>query len=102
MLEEMLMRGEKNAISTPDLCERLGLDDTRALRLLVAKERAAGKVILSSCHGGYFLPIDRKEVERFVRTERKKAVSTLAALKSARRYLKETEAEAEGQCAMNI
>ena len=100
MLADMLLHGEKNAISTPELCRMLGLEDARALRLLVARERAAGEVILSSCHGGYFLPNDRKEVERFVQTEHKKAVSTLASLKSARRYLKETEAEAMGQCEM--
>lgn len=102
MLAELLLHGEQNAISTPDLCRILGLDDARSLRLLVARERAAGEVILSSCHGGYFLPDNRKEVERFVKTEHKKAVSTLAALKSARRYLKETEAETAGQCAMNL
>lgn len=102
MLEELLLHGEKNAITTPDLCRLLGLDDARELRLIVARERKAGAVILSSCRGGYFLPDNKREVERFIKTERKKAISILAALKSARRYLVEVEAETAGQCAMNL
>lgn len=102
MIAEMLKPGERNAMSTPDLCRALGIDNTRELRLMVAKERKAGAVILSSCHGGYYLPDSRSEVERFVRTERKKAISTLAALKSAKRFLKETEPGAVGQCALDL
>lgn len=102
MIEELLKHGEKNAISTPELCRILGIKDTRSLRHLVERERKAGSVILSSCRGGYFLPEDRREIERFIRTEQKKAISTLSSLKSARRYLREIEAECGGQFAMNL
>lgn len=93
MIKELLKPGKENAVTTEALLAMSGIDSARELRLIVARERKAGAVILSSCSGGYYLPGNLAEVEEFIRTEDKKARSIMLALKSARRYLKQTQTE---------
>lgn len=101
MIAELLSYGEKSAISTPDLCRALGIDDTRLLRQIIARERKAGAVILSSC-AGYFLPETVEEVRRFVAHEDKRARSIMTAIKPARDILKQFEGLQAGQIAIDL
>ena len=96
MICELLAIGKENAITSRDLCRTLQLKDVRELRLMVERERRAGAVILSS-EKGYFLPGNKYEVERFIRTTSKKARSTMYCMKSAKKYLKDLEAVDNGQ-----
>ena len=95
MIEELLKPGKENAISTEALLAMIGATNARELRLIVARERKAGAVILFSCSGGYYLPGSPAEVAEFIRTEDKKARSIMRALKSARRYMKQTQTEGQ-------
>ncbi|MDY4404213.1 hypothetical protein [Blautia sp.] len=91
MVEEILKTGRKNSLSPEYLAARLNLGTVRALQKQVEKERREGAVILSSSAppGGYYLPGNRYEVEKFIRTLENRADGTLEALNSARRYLQE-------------
>lgn len=64
-VEEVLHKGQENAISAQDLCKCLGFNNVRELQHEIARERKAGAVILSTCQegGGYFLPGSDQEVK---------------------------------------
>lgn len=90
MICDFLTEGKSNAISSQRLADLTGCKSVRDLQQIIAEERAAGAVILSTCEngGGYFLPENVGEVREFVRTLERRGKNTLAALKSAKDYLK--------------
>ena len=90
MISDFLAEGKENAISSQLLADLAGCKSVRELQAVIAQERAAGEVILSTCEngGGYFLPENEGEVREFIRTLESRGKNTLAALKSAREYLK--------------
>lgn len=89
-----LKRGEKNAISSRKLAVLSGFRSERDLQSEIARERAAGALILSACRngGGYFLPGEgeegRQEIAAFVATLSARALNTLRAIKPARSVLR--------------
>lgn len=87
-----LPRGAENAVSSRKLMLMLGIRDIRTLRACVAKNRAAGALILSNTSGGYYLPDagekGRREMERFVATVRSKALTHLCAARPVRAALR--------------
>lgn len=93
MIEEFLLEGKKNAVPSQRLADLAGCKSVRELQQVIAEERAAGAVILSTCQdgGGYFLPNDILEVKEFIRTLESRGRNTLLALKSAREYLSKVE-----------
>lgn len=93
MIEKFLLKGKKNAIASQKLADLVGCKSVRELQEVIAEERAAGAVILSTCQdgGGYFLPQNTEEVREFVVTLESRGKNTLLALKSARDYLKRLE-----------
>lgn len=94
ILLSVLPTGEGNAISGDSLVATLNFSSVRQLQKMIARARLSGEVICS-CDNGYFLPENRSEIERFYRTTRRKAVSTLAILKSARMALSATDGQQE-------
>lgn len=95
MIEKFLLEGKKNAIAAQKLADLAGCKSVRELQEVIAAERAAGAVILSTCKngGGYFLPQNAEEVKEFVVTLESRGKNTLLALKSAREYLKWLEGD---------
>lgn len=90
-VRDLLPEGKENAIPAKDLTDLLGLGSIRELQQEIARERAAGAVILSTCQdgGGYYLPKNGQEVREFIRTLESRGKNTLAALRSARNYLRQ-------------
>jgi len=91
MIEKFLLEGKQNATKSQKLADLAGCKSVRELQEVIATERAAGAVILSTCQngGGYFLPTgNRQEVVEYIRTLRNRAQNTLVAIKSAEEYLK--------------
>jgi hypothetical protein len=86
----LLPTGKANAVDSKYLADLAGCKSVRELQSLIAEERAAGAVILSTCYdgGGYYLPQDDQEVREFIRTLEARGKNTLLALKSARAYLR--------------
>lgn len=97
MIEEFLLKGKKNVIASQKLADLAGCKSVRELQEVIAAERAAGAVILSTCThgGGYFLPTgNRHEVAEYIQTLRSRAKNTLVAIESAEMYLKQLEDDA--------
>lgn len=84
-VSDLLQQGAENAISRRDLMSLTGLSD-RELRLTIETERRHGTPILSDCIGGYFLPGNQSELDRCVRSLRRRAKeieATAAAIEQA-------------------
>lgn len=96
--EKVLPRGKDNAVSAAALAERLGFRTVRMLQKDIEKARGSGQIILSATTGGYYLPANDAEIEKFIATMRSRALMTLRAIKYVRRYLNETK----GQMKMNL
>ncbi len=96
---DLLPMGEENAISSKNLAQILGCKSVRDLQILIANERAAGNLILSTCRngGGYFKPAageqGRLEIAAFISTLRARALNTLAAIKAARSALEAVDGQ---------
>ena len=90
---EILPEGKNNAISAEALTRMLQLRSKRELQKRIERERKAGALILSSTTGGYYTSHNRAEVQEFCRTLESRAKNTFLALRTARRFLKATEAE---------
>lgn len=88
---EALPQGKENAVNARSLADLLNFDSVRDLQKEIARERKDGAVILSTCEdgGGYFRPKNKQEAERFIRTLESRARNTLAALRSARDYIRQ-------------
>lgn len=85
---DSLHYGRENAIQSKMLAEALGFQTVRDLQKQIERERAAGAVILSDCHGGgYYLSNDPEELLRFTRTLNARARNTIKAAQSAQRAL---------------
>ena len=94
MIEKFLLEGKQNATASQTLADLVGCKSVRELQEVIAEERAAGAVILSTCTngGGYFLPTgNRREVAEYIQTLRSRAKNTLVAIESAEEYLKHLE-----------
>lgn len=89
LVKDFLRPGRENAVPSRELAALCGCGSVRELQSEIAKERAAGEVILSStAHGGgYYLPGNEDEVLEFIATLSRRAGNTFAALRSARAYL---------------
>lgn len=97
IVADVLPTGQASAVTSQALCDLLGFESPRELQKEIARERAAGAVILSSCRdgGGYFLPETNQEVKAFIKTLENRGKNTFMALKSARNYLKKQEGSKE-------
>lgn len=99
MVEKYLLEGKQNAVASQALADLVGCGSVRELQEIIAKERAAGTVILSTCGcgGGYFLPIpgERHEVVEYIQTLRSRAKNTLVAIESAEAYLRQLDGARE-------
>ncbi len=93
MVAELLPTGKENAVKSQKLADLIGCKSIRELQQIIAEERAMGSVILSTSQngGGYFLPQNEMEVREFVQTLQNRGKHTLAALESAKAYLRKSE-----------
>lgn len=92
-ITKFIPRGRDNMISGSDLAQLTQLD-SRTVKQLIANARTKGKVICSSLEGnrgGYFIPDSPEEAVEYVRTERSRISSAIAALRPAEEYIKEME-----------
>ena len=64
---ELLPPGSENGLTLSDLVRLTG-EDERSIRRRIQAERKAGKLILSDCQHGYFLPESEEDVRRFIRS----------------------------------
>ena len=99
MILDLIPRGEKNKISTPELMKAAGYRSDRTLKAAIRRERLGGAMILSTRKngGGYYRPASREEIAEYVRTFESDAASTFAVLRTARQLLNDIPGQIELQ-----
>ena len=91
----LLKVGASNGTTLHDLVALTGMSE-REIRRCIQAERKAGKLILSDCLHGYFLPASENEARRFIRSMGRRAAEIACVARTAENAL----ATAAGQEAM--
>ena len=89
---DLLRPGAENGIKLPGLVKLTGQEE-RIVRRRIQAERKTGKLILSDCLHGYFLPERPEDVQRFARSMGRRA----AEIASIARAAEATLADMAGQ-----
>lgn len=67
LVSDLLHEGSENGVTLTELVQLIG-EDERSIRRRIQLERKAGKLILSDCKSGYFLPTSTLDIQRFIRS----------------------------------
>ena len=74
LVSDLLHEGSENGMTLAELVQLTG-EDERSIRRRIQTERKAGKLILSDCKSGYFLPTNTLDIQpntldiqRFIRS----------------------------------
>lgn len=67
LISDLLHEGAENGTTLAELVQLTG-EDERSIRRRIQTERKAGKLILSDCKSGYFLPTSTLNIQRFIRS----------------------------------
>lgn len=78
----LLHPGAENGIKLPELATLTNLDE-REVRRRIQAERKAGKLILSDCLHGYFLPENSSDVQHFARSMSRRAAEIASIARAA-------------------
>lgn len=81
-ISALLHPGAENGIKLSELAT-LTNQDEREVRRQIQAERKNGKLILSDCLHGYFLPASEQDARRFIRSMRGRAFEIAAVARSA-------------------
>ena len=65
LVSDLLHEGAENGTTIMELVQLTG-EDERAIRRRIQTERKAGKLILSDCESGYFLPPRTLDIQRII------------------------------------
>ena len=79
---DLLRPGAENGTTLRELVRLTGQDE-REVRRRIQVERKAGKLILSDCLHGYFLPERPEDVQRFARSMSRRAAEIARIARSA-------------------
>lgn len=82
LIFDLLHPGAENGIKLPELATLTNLDE-REVRRRIQAERKAGKLILSDCLHGYFLPENSSDVQRFARSMSRRAAEIASIARAA-------------------
>ena len=92
LIFDLLHPGAENGIKLSELVKLTGQEE-RIVRRRIQAERKAGKLILSDCLHGYFLPASEQEARRFIRSMSGRAAEIAAVSRAAEAAL----ADMDGQ-----
>lgn len=81
-ISDLLHPGAENGIKLLELASLVG-EDERIVRRRIQAERKAGKLILSDCLHGYFLPENSSDVQRFARSMSRRAAEIASIARAA-------------------
>ena len=88
LIFDLLHPGAENGIKLSELVKLTGQEE-RIVRRRIQAERKAGKLILSDCLHGYFLPASEQEARRFIRSMSGRAAEIAAVSRAAEAALAE-------------
>jgi hypothetical protein len=81
-ISDLLHPGAENGVKLTELAALTNLDE-REVRRRIQAERKAGKLILSDCLHGYFLPENSSDVQRFARSMSRRAAEIASIARAA-------------------
>ena len=81
-ISDLLHPGAENGVKLTELAA-LTNQDERIVRRRIQAERKAGKLILSDCLHGYFLPVSEREARRFILSMSGRAAEIAAVSRAA-------------------
>ena len=81
-ISDLLHPGAENGIKLLELAALVG-EDERIVRRRIQAERKAGKLILSDCLHGYFLPASEQEARQFIRSMSRRAAESAGVARAA-------------------
>lgn len=81
-ISDLLCAGAENALTLQELAQLTG-EDERGIRRRIQQERKDGKLILSDCQHGYFLPAEESDVRRFIGSMSRRAKEIAAVSRAA-------------------
>ena len=82
LVSDLLRAGAENALTLRELVQLTG-EDERSIRRRIQQERKDGKLILSDCQHGYFLPAEESDVRRFIGSMSRRAKEIAAVSRAA-------------------
>ena len=82
LISDLLCAGAENALTLQELAQLTG-EDERSIRRRIQQERKDGKLILSDCQHGYFLPAEESDVRRFIGSLSRRAKEIAAVSRAA-------------------
>lgn len=82
LVSDFLHVGAENALTLRELVQLIG-EDERSIRRRIQQERKDGKLILSDCQHGYFLPTEESDVRRFIGSMSRRAKEIAAVSRAA-------------------
>lgn len=82
LVSDLLHEGSENGMTLTELVQLTG-EDERSIRRRIQTERKAGKLILSDCLHGYFLPENSSDVQRFARSMSRRAAEIASIARTA-------------------
>ena len=65
LISDLLHEGAEKGTTLAELVQLTG-EDERSIRRRIQTERKAGKLIMSDCKSGYFLPTSTLDIQRFI------------------------------------
>lgn len=79
LISDLLHEGAENGTTLAELVQLTG-EDERSIRRRIQTERKAGKLILSDCKSGYFLPTSTLDIQRFISSmsRRSREIATIS------------------------
>lgn len=77
LVSDLLHEGAENGVTLTELVRLTG-EDERSIRRRIQTERKVGKLILSDCKSGYFLPTNTLDIQRFIRSMSRRSMEIAA------------------------
>ena len=82
LISDLLHEGAANGMTPSELVQLTG-EDERSIRRRIQTERKAGKLIMSDCKSGYFLPTSSLDIQRFIHSMSRRSREIAAVSRAA-------------------
>lgn len=82
LVSDLLHEGAENGVTLTELVRLTG-EDERSIRRRIQTERKAGKLIMSDCKSGYFLPTNSLDIQRFIHSMSRRSREIAAVSRAA-------------------
>ena len=82
LISDLLHEGAETGTTLAELVQLTG-EDERSIRRRIQTERKAGRLIMSDCKSGYFLPTNSLDIQRFIHSMSRRSREIAAVSRAA-------------------